>query len=1149
MTQVSESSIPIEKHKFISVLASKLPSHKQEKFLYFARLLETYCNDKFEKILGQLKTHYHPFDPDTETPLSLDETEERFYARDLVEKFSRFLEQQRFQKINNQDILDMLEQYELPGLEIKVPKNQYRDMVVYYREKGVRTRYYRKWYTLWLKRYFYHTPYYRRLAFLFYPFRIHSLSGYEKLETGEKTRNFILPQEISLKLFKELSQDYLAVLFPGISVSMTKVLQVYVTFLILISLGTIGGSIFMLSKPWYCLTALAPIFLISREIIVYRGRKEKYYRQLLTNFYHNSLNNNAGVLSYMVEGSKEETYKQLLLVLHAFWSQESWGFHPVNKEILENHLKKFLLEHFGTKTKIDLENILLQLCVVLGPERSHFPRLVESISADKSYLRKNVAMEDRFLDVETREEPLPRSGRVILSSGTNHSESNSFIRRDFRLHIQNAQGVEYSHHSGSSLRWNPEKPYRTRLAISCPEGSSHLKIFAGDIDHIPLQGIGKVGSNGSEWEFRYYRSKDDNYLQLTTGLRYRHTPTEEASVMVRLLLPSFSSPEALPKESSVIPVLKDIFFPEKGFLVLGKDVKKTSKAYTLIEKEDDTFLQLQSPLSEEYPQGTLVSLTRPHTNIVSKVYAGERLIPVNDNSHFNLRGMAIIAPLSDREERLPYQKDVVKLELESTLQLTHLKGSTVYIRETGDHIRLLEDAYFGSKYLLVHGIKRKISEGNIILNPAERDEETFKFRINSQYIYLLEPLRYTHAGKTDIEENLFESSLKYEAAQGARFLTVEDASTFPLGGRIEVYLNGAGGVKEKFPFRRTECSNTLMLTTQTRKSFSANSPVLITAVETTTNEAIHFHDKAIDVDFSFIPNFPESGKITLESGSQTEEVLEFHRYPNRLYLNEPLKANYSLGTTVDFEIAPEFSLLESLTPNSTKVLLRDAHLLPSKGHIQIGEEVVRYQKFPQRVLLLERSRFHHMRGNPILLSDISDSVRLKTNVEKGSQSMRLENADELPSKGKIEIQGLFRKLQCEFIRESDVLYLKDPLRYGFSTNAKLKLPDLFLQSHLAPEMDYMEISDISGLPKNGNFHLPIKGLFSLRKKHKKSERLAFRFCREILWLDTPINQEYSEGTAVKSQDPLAEGTGLLEARTLEEATKTMRDLLEPMILE
>ncbi|WP_372368732.1 DUF3754 domain-containing protein [Candidatus Uabimicrobium sp. HlEnr_7] len=1149
MSEIIEDKIPIDKQELIENLANSLPANQQQDFRYFAKLLNTFCKDKFSISLEKLKTHYRPFNPDTESPVYLNDTEEQYYAKDLAEKFHVFLQQQNYQKINDHDILDILEQYRLRGVKIAIPRNQYRDLVVYFRDESTEYRSYRKWYTLWLRKYHSKNSSYKKLAVLFRPYHENFTSSFafrlrKKLKKIESPRSFILPQPITLKLFKNISEESLPVLFPGISVEMGIFSRVWVS---LLSCAVAVSLALMFFYTWTCLIIIfASGCFITRELFVFLSKSTKYNSKLLDNFYHNSLNNNSGVISHLIQHAEEDVYKQILLITYAFWVKERWAFYPIHTNSIKNYVEDLALQRFGVKIEVDVERIAYQLLSNSGGDKwLEMPKLIDAIYPNKAYIKNDCSENDDYIKIDEAEEPLPHSGKIIVSPGTENEEYAAFSRKEFRLYIDkeksNHKTTQYSHAPGASVRWIPEQPIITKLASVCKEGSDTLNIFSGDLDNIPLRGIGKIGNNGDVCEFRYVRIKNKSELYLTTALRYRHAPHTNAPVMVRLVPPSFKTETVISEGTREIALPEKISFPETGFVLVSTSEKSKYIEYQLHKNN----LLLEEPVQIDIAIGTEIRLVQPQAVTKQKLKRGNYLIPVPNSKLFRIRGVLIIGANTKNEERVPYQRPVIKLELEKPLQFRHSKGAMIQIES--HKLRLLRDFSAGAKYILAHGSIESIKKGQAIISPGENNRETFHFELSQQYLHLLKPLSGAHEPETTVEENIFESTLKYEATQGSYFITLEDASSFSLSGSAEINFTGKFGIKEKWPFRREKGSNTLILTKKMDKSFASGTSISIIGVEATTTTKIPYHHSFLDIDFSSVPRFPQQGKIIIEPGSQSKEEIEFNRYPNRLNLADPLRHSHKKGAVIEFCRAPEFVTSEPITSQNKKILVENAHLLPDRGKIVVQDEVVKYYKTPARVLLMQPCRYYHVRGSLVQLPEISQNIKLAEYAEKGSKEIKVVNAQELPKKGTIEIHGFFAHAVCTFSREGDTLYLNEPLTKSFSTRAKLKLPDLYLRTHLSPGMEYLEISDPSCLPGSGIFLITTS--HTGRRKKRKDEVLHFRYCPETLWLDTPLKKSYSANITVETYDYNIGECGSLQANNMKTATEKLKSFLHSKLLE
>ena len=1142
-----EESIPIEKSKLIQILRNNIPESQRQSFDHFARLFDHYYLCKFNNILNLLYDYYQPFNANNDTPIRLDEAEEQRYARNIIDKFRNFLEQAQYQKIGEHDIRDILKQTQAEGLKIVFPAQQYSEFLVYYRDEEVSAQYTRSWRWLWLRKRCYYTPYYKRLAILFHPFR-RSFTKRIKDELPDDTANELqdvsLPQPIILKLFKNIRQDYLPITLPGILLKITFARKLWLLSLLLLT--TIAGIAIAIVAPlpWYGLIALLPFLMFLQTISRYDRHSKHYYRRLLSYFYHKNVSNNSGVLSHLIHRISEETYKQNFLVLYAFWTKHSWAIQPISMHSLVSYLRHFMLEYFGIQVKLNLENILPELVLSSATTEPTLPPFLQTRSAFRTYLSKDALRKGGWLDSEDAQQPLPYAGLIDIAPGTAKSEQSAFYRDPFILHLVEPQGLQFSHDAGSAVRWLIDKPYHARLKGDCSVGGDFLVVEEEDVAKLPVQGIGKVIVNDETFEFRYHRRWGDNRLALEAGLRYRHIPSKANPVLVRPILPNFTLGMDLAGETCEIPLTANVVFPEQGLVKLINGNSYQITPYRLRKTDAGSFLILHEKSRAQLTALTVISLTPPLTTLKYHVSRKTWLLPVQDTRYFHKRGWLILSPGSDYEERVPFRGEVLRLKLDKALQYRHGVGSIVQIKNTLTKTNITHKTRRNADSIMIQCLGEEIGCGEIIIEPGEENQEIRSFTVSDKFFDLARPTRFVHPVNHEVWESRLESPLRYPAFQGRHIITIEDATYFPLSGTMEIHFNGSDGVKEVFPFVRTQCSNTLILKAQADRHLPSGALLLVTAVEITTDTSYHYQDAAIHANFSCVPDFPLKGKVAIESGSQTEETVMFQRYPQRLYLQKPLRSNHSVGTALDFSSYMEFVLSEPLREGQDRVYWHFCPLLPNRGCLYLKNkheeiEVIWYRKRPHRVMLQQPCQYHYHKGTVVRLPTL-DSMSLASKLERGDQQARVLNAHDLPERGRLEIKGFFRSLQVEFVRKGDILYFRQPVAYSFN-HASLQVPDLYLSCHLATGMDYLELSDSTLLATFGELSLePDDGLFSRRKA---PERIAFQYRPDTLWLDKPIEKRYDPGTVVISPELLTKGAGYLQADSLSQSVNKLQKVI------
>ncbi|HRU51837.1 MAG TPA: DUF3754 domain-containing protein [Planctomycetota bacterium] len=1119
-----EEAIPIHKEKFLRVLQTHISEQDRELFCHFTKVFDFYISNKFRKVSNKLSILYHPFNPDTTSQVQLTEEEEEDFAKILINKFRQFLGQAQYQEITEYDMQDILHQNHLKGVQSIFSPEKCRDFIIYFRNPFFQTRTKRTWKSLWLKKQTYNIPCYKRLAFLTRPFRQTLQRRHNKIMESDRSS---LPQPIILKLFQNIPQEYLAIIFPGLYLKISWQKKLYVA-----CHGLVASiaSILSILSPWFTLLAVASLLSLFHAIYAWDKQKRHYYQDMLRHFYYNNVGNNHGVLVYLIDRIEEETYKQQLIVLYAFWQHKYWTESPITTINLTQYIHEFALKHFGVRINLNVENVLSELLVSEQKPHDTIP-FIKSSKPYKHYLQILTEPGAMYMDLAPSSVPILNKGIVHIAPGTTLREKRTFTYNPYILYLE--KGLSYSHANGASVRWLPTIPYQTKLAQEAYVDQNQFTIVLNNLEKIPLRGIAKI--QDSE-EFRYHRKPNSPILHLDTGLRYRHIPTEDNPVLVRPILPQFTTEEEC---TDKIPLPYDITFSEKGLVKIQYNQTTKIIPYTLVKNT----LQLHDTESSNIPTNAIVRLIPPTTTIQKKIAARSVYLPVVSTKYFNKRGLLIIAPDTSTEERVIPQGETIELKLTSPLQFNHNINIIVQLKDTNLKTKTIAFAARKATKLILQAFSEDISHGQIILDPGENNQEICDFQVIKRYFELTTPTRYTHFPNEKVIEAKLESPLKYEAYQGNHIITVEDATHFPLKGKLEIHFNGTKGVKEVFPFVRTECSNTLLLQSKNKDHYPINTPIQIHAVDVPAQESF-YNDTTIHVDFSCVPDFPIQGTIILEPGSQSEEIAQFQRHPHRIYFTKALEFLHSVGTVLDFQDYMQTEIKTPLTSLDEKLNIDIQTLLPSQGSLYIDSkekiDILWYKKHPYRLILQAPVKYHHRKGESIYIAHLRSELALAENIAKGTQEIKLHNAQDLPKIGKIIIEGLFHTYTTQYKRTDNILYLQEPCPYHFSTHAYISIPSLYLNNHLRPDSTYIEINDISTIPEQGTL------IFNAGTK--KEERVPYKYTPDTLWFNPPIEKDYPVNTIIVSPELMASGSTSLNAFPLPTVLEQIQETISSIYI-
>ena len=268
-----------------------------------------------------------------------------------------------------------------------------------------------------------------------------------------------------------------------------------------------------------------------------------------------------------------------------------------------------------------------------------------------------------------------------------------------------------------------------------------------------------------------HRNRNDNRLLLVTGLRYRHVRTEGAHVLVRPVFPSFQTESYIAESATKIAVPGHVIFPDEGLIKISSRNDEQIVPYRISRNKESIFLHLMEETRAPYDAQSKVSLTPPVTCIKYNVARNSWLLPIKETKYFSKRGVLILSPGSEQEERIAYRGQSFVLSLDRPLQHRHARGSIVQFKGASVKTNLIDKVARGSQTFMVQGIAEEIPEGQIVVEPGEQFSEERRFQMIEKYFELSCPTQFSHPAESEVWESRLESPLRYDAFQGSYLIT------------------------------------------------------------------------------------------------------------------------------------------------------------------------------------------------------------------------------------------------------------------------------------------------------------------------------------------------------------------------------------------
>lgn len=164
---------------------------------------------------------------------------------------------------------------------------------------------------------------------------------------------------IHIKAFREIPMADLEVVFPEKKISMQPV-----DLIKLIVTGTIGLVVVVVKfifaaalNPIVALAALGTIGGYAGKIFVgFKASKDRYQHLVTHSLYHKNLDNDLGVIFFLMDSLEEQEFKEAVLAYYFLWTKGE-----CTEQELDGHCEQFLHEQFGVEIDFEADDALDKL--------------------------------------------------------------------------------------------------------------------------------------------------------------------------------------------------------------------------------------------------------------------------------------------------------------------------------------------------------------------------------------------------------------------------------------------------------------------------------------------------------------------------------------------------------------------------------------------------------------------------------------------------------------------------------------------------------------------------------------------------------------------------------------------------------------------
>ena len=335
-----EHFLPISLHDLTDGLLERFQGSERE---ILNELCSTYVRLFHAGMRGELerlKRAYAPLRPDEDVlDLSRQTEAERLAGRkQFLEELRVVLRRANYVELPPEELDSALQRTSPTGLEVSVDLEQYEELVLFTRGRGMRRDQRRDWKRGFLKKVQTDTPIWRRL------FLVISVE----------------PDELYLKLFRDVPESDLEMLLPNtrVRIRVLDKIRLGVTG----GGGAIGGAVSTVTKfsaaisPVTACIAIAGLAgVLWRQVANVVAQRTKYMATLQSRLYFHNLDNNQGALSHLVELAGEEECKEALLA-YAFLHEA-----PCDRAQLDARVETYLRESYGLDVDYEVTDGLRKL--------------------------------------------------------------------------------------------------------------------------------------------------------------------------------------------------------------------------------------------------------------------------------------------------------------------------------------------------------------------------------------------------------------------------------------------------------------------------------------------------------------------------------------------------------------------------------------------------------------------------------------------------------------------------------------------------------------------------------------------------------------------------------------------------------------------
>jgi len=369
--------IPFRKADIVDMCLTdgQLTTEQQEHFKTLATHIEKHFHEQFHARQEQLKDLYALHDPDADTRLLSIGAKQPDQKTKLVDVLSDLLDKANYEVIDRTALQAALDKESMFKIRLHVDLEEFDEVLLYCRGISEREETIKSCFGLIKK----------QLRFINYDRVVLYIRFKENAETdntGVGVLNTQRPGSIMLKLFQNVPQADVEMLFPNTQVGMRLIDKLLIGIPALVSGGIVlttklGATLVLLGSLagyWLgtheerveldksALVALgagigAVLGYLWKQFSSYKNRKLRFTQALTQNLYFKLLDNNAGVFYRLINDAEESECKETLLAYYFLLSSGK----PLSAPALDKTIEQWFEDNWQCKLDFEIEDALQKL--------------------------------------------------------------------------------------------------------------------------------------------------------------------------------------------------------------------------------------------------------------------------------------------------------------------------------------------------------------------------------------------------------------------------------------------------------------------------------------------------------------------------------------------------------------------------------------------------------------------------------------------------------------------------------------------------------------------------------------------------------------------------------------------------------------------